>query len=222
MMLCLNLHHNELKRKNAVDSLGYWIEWIYYGKSTVMNAFMQHVRNTIISGIVFLIPVFVIIVILQNLYSKLTGFGKQLSALLGIKSVAGVGAATIGTTILLILIFYCCGLLVRFAMFSSLRNWIDRGLMFIPGYVNYKVKMEEKLMPKVESRVAALIRTGDVERPGFLVNRRENKCTVFIPNSPDTDTGEVWIVDEIQVKELGIADAVFLNGIRHSGKNLKV
>ena len=186
-----------------------------------MKGFFQHLKNTIISGIVFLIPVFVVIVIIQNLYAKLTGFGKQLSSMLGIKSVAGVGAATIGTTIVLILAFYCFGLLFRFAMFSSLRNWIDRGLMFIPGYVNYKVKMEEKLMPKTESRIAAFIRTGDIERPGFLVHREKNKCTVFIPNSPDTDTGQVWIVDEHQVRELGIAEAGFLNGIRHSGKNLK-
>jgi uncharacterized membrane protein len=186
-----------------------------------MKGFFQHLRRTIISGIVFLIPVFVIIVILQNLFSKLTGFGKQLSTLLGIKSVAGVGAATIGTTILLVLTFYCFGLLVRFTMFTSLRNWIDKGLMFIPGYVNYKVKMEEKLIPKTESRVAALIRTGDVERPGFLMHREKSKCTVFIPNTPDTDTGQVWIVDEHLVKELGTADAAFLNGIRHSGKNLK-
>lgn len=186
-----------------------------------MKNFFQHLRGTIISGIVFLIPVFVIIVIMQNLYNKLTGFGKQLAAMLGIKTVAGVGAATIGTTILLILAFYCFGLLVRFTMFTSLRNWIDKGLMFIPGYVNYKVKMEEKLMPKTESRIAALIRTGDVERPGFLMHRENRKCTVFIPNTPDTDAGQVWIVDEQQVKELGTADAAFLNGIRHSGKNLK-
>jgi uncharacterized membrane protein len=141
--------------------------------------------------------------------------------MLGIKSVAGVGAATIGTTIVLILSFYGFGLLYRIAMFTSLRNWVDKGLMFIPGYVSYKVKMEEKLMPKAENRTAALVRTGDVERPGFLVHRDKTKCTVFIPNTPDTDTGQVWIVDEDQVKELGTADASFLNGIRHSGRNLK-
>lgn len=187
-----------------------------------MKIFFNHLRSTIISGIVFLIPVFVIIVILQNLFSKLTGFGKQLSSMLGIKSVAGVGAATIGTTIVLLLSFYLFGLLFRFAMFSSFRNWIDKWLMYIPGYVNYKVKMEEKLMPKVEARIAAMIRTGDVERPGFLVHRENGKCTVFVPNTPDTDSGQVWVVDNHQVRELGIADAAFLNGIRHSGKNLKM
>ena len=188
----------------------------------MMKSFFGHLRSTIVSGIIFLIPVFVIIVIIQNLFAKLTGFGKQLSSMLGIKSVAGVGAATIGTTIVLLLAFYVFGLLFRFAMFSELRSWIDRGLMFIPGYVNYKVKMEEKLMTKVENRVAAFIRTGDVERPGFLVHREKNKCIVFVPNSPDTDSGQVWIVEDCQVKELGTADAVFVNAIRHSGKNLKL
>ena len=187
-----------------------------------MKSLLNHLKGTIISGIVFLIPVFVIIVILQNLFAKLTGFGKQLSSMLGIKSVAGVGAATIGTTIVLLLAFYFFGLLFRFAMFTRLRDWIDKGLMFIPGYVNYKVKMEEKLMPRVETRVAALIRTGDVERPGFLVHREKNKCTVFVPNTPDADTGQVWVVEDHQVKELGLADAGFVNAIRHSGKHLRI
>jgi uncharacterized membrane protein len=187
-----------------------------------MKGFFQHLRGTIISGIIFLVPVFVIIVIIQNLFAKLTGFGKQLSSILGIKSVAGVGATTIGTTIVLLLAFYFFGILFRFAMFTRFRSWIDKGLMFIPGYVNYKVKMEEKLMPKVENRVAALIKTGDLERPGFLVHREKNKCIVFVPNSPDADSGQVWIVEDHQVKELGTADAVFVTAIRHSGKNLKI
>jgi uncharacterized membrane protein len=74
----------------------------------------------------------------------------------------------------------------------------------------------------VENRVAALIKTGDLERPGFLVHREKNKCIVFVPNSPDADSGQVWIVEDHQVKELGTADAVFVTAIRHSGKNLKI
>jgi uncharacterized membrane protein len=211
-----------LKPKKADDSFTCCYELIISVKSETMNRFLGHLKSTIISGIVFLIPVFVIIVILQNLFAKLTGFGKQLASMLGIKTVAGVGAATIGTTIVLFLAFYLFGLLFKFAMFTRLRSWIDRGLMFIPGYVNYKVKMEEKLMPRVENRIAALIRIGDIERPGFLVHREKNKCTVFVPNSPDTDTGQVWVVEDHQVKELGVADAGFINAIRHSGKNLKI
>lgn len=187
-----------------------------------MKKIFSHFRDTILSGIIFLVPVFVIIVIIQKFYGKLTGFGQQLATMLGIKTVAGVGAAAIGTTILMVVFFYACGLLVKFTMFTNLRSWLEnRVLVYIPGYLNYKVKMEEKLMPKTENRVAALIRTGDIDRPGFLMHREKSKCTVFIPNTPDTDSGQVWIVDEHQVKELGIADKNFLDGIRHSGKNLK-
>jgi uncharacterized membrane protein len=175
----------------------------------------------VISGIIFLIPVFVIIVILQKLFTTMKGLGQQLANLLGIKTVAGFGGATIGTTILLLATFYACGLLVRFTMFTAMRSWLENKLlMHIPGYLGYKVKMEEKLLPKTEKRVAALVTTADITRPGFLVARENGRCTVFIPNTPDTDTGQVWIVNEGQVKELGIAEKSFIDGIRHSGKGL--
>lgn len=188
-----------------------------------MKKFILQQRSTIISGIIFLIPVFVIIVILQKLFHTMKGLGHQLATMLGIKTVAGFGGATIGTTLILLAIFYICGLLVRFTMFTSMRSWLENNLlMHIPGYLAYKVKIEEKLLPKTKSRIAAFVSFGDVTRPAFLVARENGKCTVFIPNTPDTDTGQVCVVDEAQVKELGIAEKSFIHAIRHSGKGLVV
>ena len=30
---------------------------------------------------------------------------------------------------------------------------------------------------------------------GFLIHSEEGKSTVFMPSTPDTDYGEVWVVD---------------------------
>jgi uncharacterized membrane protein len=70
-----------------------------------MKKFFKSLKTTIISGIIFLLPVFVVLIIIQKLYSKLTGFGAQLAALLGIKSVAGIGATSIATTFILLGLF---------------------------------------------------------------------------------------------------------------------
>jgi uncharacterized membrane protein len=194
-----------------------------YRQYIIMKKIASHLRNTVIAGIVLLIPVFVIIVIIQNMYGKLTGFGKQLSAFLGIKSVAGIGAASIATTLILIVLFYAFGLLVQVSLVTRFKNWIENNLLqYIPGYLGYKVKMEEKLMPKGETKIAALVTVGEIIRPGFLMHRSAGKCVVFIPNTPDTNTGEVWVVEEGRVKELGVADQAFVNSIRHSGKGMEI
>ena len=187
-----------------------------------MKKLWNNIKSTILSGILFLLPVFVVLLIIQKLYGKLTGFGGQLASLLGVKSVAGIGAASIATTFILLALFYGCGLVVKVAFISNFMNWVERNfLQHIPGYTGYKVKMEEKLLPKNEARTAALIQVGELRRPGFLVSRNEGKCVVFIPNTPDTNTGEVWVVDESKVQDLGKADDAFLNGIRYSGRGLR-
>lgn len=187
-----------------------------------MSKFFSHLRSTVIAGVIFLIPVFVVVLIIQKIYSGLTGFGHELAKMLGIKSIAGIGAASIGTTLILISVFYACGWLVRVAMISNLRAWVENNLLlYIPGYLNYKVKMEEKLIPKKEERISARIRTGDITRMGFLIHRENGKCTVLVPNTPDTDTGQVWIVDEHQVTEMAMNEKDLLIAIRHSGRGLK-
>jgi len=187
-----------------------------------MKKFIQNLKTTIIAGIIFLLPVFGVLMLLQKLYGKLTGFGSQVAALLGIKSVAGVGATSIATTFILVGLFYVSGLMVKVTFMANFRNWVESNLLqYIPGYLGYKVKMEEKLLPRIEARTAALVRVGEIMRPGFLISRSEGKCVMFIPNTPDTNTGEVWIVDESKVQDLGKADDAFLNGIRYSGRGLR-
>ena len=187
-----------------------------------MKKLWSNLKSTILSGILFLLPVFVVMLILQKLYGKLTGFGAQMASMLGLKSVAGIGAASIATTVILLALFYLSGLIVKVAFISNFMGWVEKTfLQHIPGYLGYKVKMEEKLLPKMENRTAALIQVGEILRPGFLVNRDQGKCVVFVPNTPDTNTGEVWVVEESRVRELGKADDAFLNGIRHSGRGLK-
>jgi uncharacterized membrane protein len=187
-----------------------------------MKAFFQNLKTTIIAGVIFLLPVFGVLMLLQKLYGKLTGFGSQMAALLGIKSVAGIGATSIATTLILVALFYVSGLMVKVTFMVKFRNWVESNLLqYIPGYLGYKVKMEEKLLPRIEARTAALVHAGEIMRPGFLVSRSAGKCVVFIPNTPDTNTGEVWVVDENKVQDLGKADDAFLNGIRYSGRGLR-
>lgn len=188
-----------------------------------MKSFLEKIRNTILSGIIFLIPVFALILLEHKIWKGMTGFGQQLANLLGITTVAGVGAASVMTTVILLLLFYVCGLLVRFAMVSSISKWMDRNLLqYIPGYVKYKVKMEEKLLPPEDLRQTVLVHIQDAWKPGLVMGRNNGNATVFLPSTPDTDNGEVWVVEEKNLRPLQMSVEELIGSLQMSGRGLKV
>jgi len=187
-----------------------------------MKKFLDNFRNTILSGILFFLPIFFLLGLIQKVWQGLTGFGAKLAAFVGVKSVAGVGAASIVTTLLLILIFYICGLLVRFAFIGKFRNWIENSLLqYIPGYLTYKVKMEEKLIKKADERKPVLVVTSNGFRPGLLIETTGQSATVYLPNTPDTNNGQVWLVDLSAIRHLKGDAKSLLKSVQYSGKGMQ-
>jgi uncharacterized membrane protein len=188
-----------------------------------MKSFFESIRNTIISGIVLLFPLFAMIFILQKIWYAMTGFGQKLATFLDIRTVAGVGAAPVMTTIVLLLIFYFCGLIVRFAMVTRMRDWIERNmLLYIPGYLKYKVKMEEKLMPPEDNRPAVLVKADNGWKPGLLMGSGGGKAIVFLPGTPDTDNGEVVVVPEHEMEVMTMTAKELKASLQMSGRGLRV
>lgn len=186
-----------------------------------MKKVLDNFRNTILSGILFFLPIFFLLGLIQKVWQGLTGFGAKLAAFVGVKSVAGVGAASIVTTLLLILIFYICGLLVRFAFIGKFRNWIENSLLqYIPGYLTYKVKMEEKLIKKADERKPVLVETPYGSRPGLLIETTAQSATVYLPNTPDTNNGQVWVVDLSAIRHLNGDATSLLKTVQYSGKGM--
>jgi len=167
-------------------------------------------------------PAFVLIAVIEKIFGFLSGFGKGLAASLGLKSIGGISAAPIVTTILLLLIFYLCGLLVRFTFVTKAKEWIENSvLIYIPNYSKYKAKMMSKLQPTKDERKPALVEINDYLKPCLIVSSSESMTTVFLPSSPDTDNGEVLIVDSGKVRTLNMDATEFKNSLLLSGKGLK-
>jgi uncharacterized membrane protein len=187
----------------------------------MIKRYFENFRNKILSGLLLFLPVYVLLRLLQNLWYSLIKYGSKIAAMTSIKEVAGVGAAAIVTTILLILILYICGLLVRFAFIGKFKNWIENTLLqYIPGYLTYKVKVEEKFIKKADSRQPVLVSTSEGSRPGLQMERLGQSVTVYIPNSPDTNYGQVWLVDASRVTLLKGDTYSLLKCIQYSGKGL--
>src|SRR5215471_8176890 len=186
-----------------------------------MKKFLQHVRSRVTAGLVFLVPLFAVILILQKLWTALSGAGHYLSKLLGLPAVLGKSSVTIATAVLLALLFYFCGWLVKFRSLNNFRDWIEnKVLQFIPGYLTYKAQVQEKITPKQDTRTPVWVTTDGGRRPGLLIEEKAGGAIVFFPNSPDSNNGQVLMVGRNQVTRLDIAATTFLKSIQKFGKDL--
>ena len=187
-----------------------------------MKEQFKKIQRTVISGVVLFIPIFVLIAILEKVFGFLSGFGKGLASTLGLKSIGGVSAAPIVTTILLIIIFYLCGLLVRFTLVTKVKEWLENSVLnYVPNYAKYKAKMLAKVQPTKDERQPALVEINEYLKPCLIVSTSDSKTTVFVPSSPDTDNGEVLIVDSRKVKAIRMDIIEFKNSLLLSGKGMK-
>jgi uncharacterized membrane protein len=185
--------------------------------------FWAHLKQQILAGIVFLIPVFVIITILQKLWKGLSGIGNSVAESLGLKSLIGSSSVTLSTTILLVLVFYVVGWLVRFSLLIRFRDWIEQSLLqYIPGYLSYKAKMQEKLLPKKDARKPVWVSLGNHRRPGLLIEENEMEAVVYFPNAPDSNNGQVMVVDINLVSAMKKDASTLIKQLQANGKSLIV
>src|SRR6186713_259588 len=104
-----------------------------------MKKFFTSVRDTIVAGIIFLLPILILLVIISKLFHFFTGFTTKLAAFFGLKSFLGVSGGSIIGTIGFLLLCLVCGYLVRVATFKRFNRWIERKMVkHVPGYQTYR------------------------------------------------------------------------------------
>jgi hypothetical protein len=143
----------------------------------------------------------------------------------GVKAVLGVGATTIFSALLIIVIWLACGLLVRFSFVSAFSSAVEKAIAsIIPGYASYRASAEEKLRHKTRilPYTGALLRQQDCWRPAFVVEQHGDGCCVlFLPNTPETNSGKVLITRLDQVRLVPSLSATELDmSLKRAGKGL--
>ena len=188
-----------------------------------MKKFLNHVKSRVLAGVIFLIPLFAIILLIQKLWNTLTGAGNYLVRLFGLSALLGAHSVAIATAVLLVLLFYFFGWLVKFSALNKMRDWTETSLLqYIPGYLTYKAQLQEKISPTKDSRIPVYINSALGKRPGLLVDEQGDNAVIFFPNSPDSNNGEVIIVPKQQVTRLDMNTDTFLKSMQRFGKGLSL
>ena len=186
-----------------------------------MKKFLNHIKSRVLAGVIFLIPLFAIILLIQKLWNTLTGAGNYLVQLFGLSALLGAHSVAIATAVLLVLLFYFFGWLVKFSALNKIRDWMETSLLqYIPGYLTYKAQLQEKISPTKDNRIPVYVNSALGKRPGLLMDEQGDNAVIFFPNSPDSNNGEVIIVAKQQVTRLDMNADSFLKSMQRFGKGL--
>jgi len=170
----------------------------------------EFLKTTIIGGVLFLLPVAVIVLILSYALRLVKRVAVPISQNLHLDqlgSVAGVGAATILSVLMLILISFAAGIVARTAVGRRITKWSEESLLGrLPQYQLMK-SMAEGLahLESASGLKPALVSIEDGWQIGYLLEQLENGwVAVFLPQAPTPMSGNVMYFPAKRVRPLGI------------------
>ena len=164
-----------------------------------MKRLLHFTRMTLVGGILFLVPILVLVVILGKAYGFAHKIVMPLAAHLPIDSVIGLETPRLLAIGLLLLFCFLAGVFARTACARKIINWLETALLSnLPGYEFIKTMSENFLAAEKEHAYpVVLARIEDSWQLGFLIERLEGGlCAVFVPGTPSPQSGSVYFMTE--------------------------
>lgn len=185
-----------------------------------MNKLVKFIKVTLAGGILFLIPMIVLIVVVAKAMNLLKHVSKPLAERLGYTQVAGIGLSTLISIFLLLVLCFLAGLLMRTPRAKQLKTWLETSvLVYIPGYSYLQALSTDKLSTAGTSNwKPATILVDDNEVVCFVIDETEHYCSIFLPSAPTPSSGSVCVREKRLVRYLPINVAQASLIIRKFGK----
>ena len=179
-------------------------------------------KTTIIGGLIFLVPIIIVVAILGKAFELMILVAKPLSAWIPLDSIGGVALANILAVLAILLCCLIAGFVAKGTAAKRLLNSVESKLLFaIPGY-SFVKGMTDSLKSSEEaakSFVPVVAQFDDNAQIGFEIERTERgNVVVFLPGSPDPWSGSVVYVNADRVEMLDMTVAEAINNIRHLGR----
>jgi uncharacterized membrane protein len=182
---------------------------------------VRHVRNTLLQGLLFLLPIWVSVVILWFVLSRISALSRPfLDAALHWLEIALPGwALTLFALVFSLFIIYCIGLIGMNFLGKKLLRMVDRALLAAPLlkslYGGTKQVIDALTLQKKSSFsdiVAVEYPRAGVWTIGFVTKRGEGMTYVFLPTTPNPTSGWMLLVPDEQVRPLDLTmdDAIKL------------
>ncbi len=184
-----------------------------------MNPFVSFIRTTFAGGILFLLPVALLLILLEKAGQITHKLIAPLDPLLP-DILLGFDGSRLVVLLSLLGISFVAGLLF---LSPRVQQWVavleDQVLVNVPGYALIKTLVSDTLgVHAHEALLPVLFSDGETWKPAFLVEENDRHCTLFCPDAPKHDSGEVIIVSANRVKKIPVPSTKLTKSLKVYGK----
>jgi uncharacterized membrane protein len=185
-----------------------------------MQELLRITRVTLLGGVVFLIPLVIVVVTVGKAFQIVKVLAQPLVRLFPIQTVVGVAFVDFLTVVLMVLMCLVAGLVARSAPGQKVHEKVDALLLqFLPGYgwikgVTGNISDEEaEILLK-----PVLARFDDQAQIGFEVDRtRDGLVAIYIPGAPDPRSGSLSYMSPDRVQPIDAGFQAVLMSFKRLG-----
>jgi uncharacterized membrane protein len=184
-----------------------------------MKSFLRFIRATLSGGILFLLPVVLIIMMLGKAHQIMVKISGPLASKLPDRFL-GLDGSGILAIVLLVIVCFIAGLLIRSPRLKKQMEKLEENLLvYIPGYILLKSIAADTMGETDEKGLKPIVvKDGECWKIGFLVEEKNGMSTVFIADAPRHDAGEVLIFPSEMVKQIPLPSNKLVMSLKNYGK----
>ena len=186
-----------------------------------MKNFTQFIKTTILGGLIFLVPLFIVTIVLAKAHGLMVKVAKPFSALIPLDTIGGVAIANILAILAILLCCLIVGIIAKGDAAKRLLKSTEEKLLVIPAYAFVKGVTDSLISSEeaAKSFVPVVAQFDDNAQLGFEIERTEKgNVVVYLPGSPNPWSGSVVYVNEDRVERLDMTVPDAINNIRHLGR----
>lgn len=186
-----------------------------------MNGLFRILKTTVIGGIIFLVPVIIVIAIVGKALEIMKKVAEPFSAFVPIDAAGKIVFINVIAAALIVLICLLAGLAARTVIAGKLVRFLESKILFhIPAYAFVK-GMTTSLAGAEESEemTAVLARFDEYSQIVFEIERLEGgNVVVYLPGAPNPWSGSVCIMTEDRIQRIDATMISAVKNIRYLGR----
>jgi uncharacterized membrane protein len=185
-----------------------------------MKNILQFLRTTLVGGLLFLVPIMVLVIILEKALALAHKFVDPLAEHIPIHSLIGLRTPMFLAIGLIVVFCFLAGFFARTVLAQKIVSRLEAAVLSnVPGYEFLKGMGESMLgVEKQTGHQPVLARIEDAWQIAFLVERLEGgHVAVFVPGAPNPQSGSVYFMTQDRIKVLDFPAAGALKCLKRMG-----
>ncbi len=186
-----------------------------------MKGQIQVLKTTVIGGIVFLVPIIIVVAIMGKAFEIMKMVADPLSALVPIDTAGKIAIVNLIASALIVLVCFLAGLAARTETAAKVVRTLEtKFLSHIPAYAFVKgMTASVAGTEHGEEMTAVLARLDDYSQIAFEIERLEGgNVAVYLPGAPNPWSGSVCIMTEDRIQPINASMMSAVRTISHLGK----